>query len=103
MTEAHTAEIWDIKFHPGQSDSHLFTAGEDGRLLHWNTNVHRIPRDDTGFAVPTDASELDNLSITTMLATEQCSLGINTIDIDTKLLACGTDSGALMILAPAIL
>lgn len=97
--EAHTSELWQIKFHPGHSDQHLFTCGEDGRLLHWDTNARRMQRPSSEFMVPEDTN---NLAIHNLLSDDSSSLGINTIDCDAELLACGTDNQALMIFAPIV-
>jgi len=85
--EAHTSELWQIKFHPGHSDQHLFTCGEDGRLLHWDTNARRMQRPSSEFMVPEDTN---NLAIHNLLSDDSSSLGINTIDCDVRLPASVT-------------
>uniref|UniRef100_A0A674P233 Nucleoporin 43 n=1 Tax=Takifugu rubripes TaxID=31033 RepID=A0A674P233_TAKRU len=39
LMEAHSAEMWEVHFHPSNPD-HLFTCSEDGSLLHWETSSH---------------------------------------------------------------
>eukprot|EP00054_Salpingoeca_dolichothecata_P014505 m.82084 g.82084 ORF g.82084 m.82084 type:complete len:355 (+) comp21027_c0_seq1:78-1142(+) len=91
ITQAHSAELWEIKFHPRFQD-HMFTCSEDGQLLHWDTNPSRLDSR-TGFSI---APEGDNLSITNLIGSTT-SLGVNSIDSEAELLACGTDNEALVL------
>eukprot|EP00050_Salpingoeca_kvevrii_P022622 m.129262 g.129262 ORF g.129262 m.129262 type:complete len:345 (-) comp9766_c0_seq2:150-1184(-) len=89
LTQAHTAEVWEIQFHPLHTD-HLFTCSEDGALLHWDCNPSRYPRAG-GFSMSTDGT---NVSITNLLGVG--GLGVNSFDLDLDHLICGTDSEALI-------
>eukprot|EP00041_Stephanoeca_diplocostata_P004424 m.45005 g.45005 ORF g.45005 m.45005 type:complete len:368 (+) comp15106_c0_seq1:181-1284(+) len=92
ITTAHEAPVWAIRFHPGNPDV-LFTAGEDGSLLQWDTNVMRANRQH--FSVQGDINVVNLMGATK-------SLGINALDVETDLLACGSDSEALIVVAPSL-
>eukprot|EP00729_Bicosta_minor_P000748 gene748-4490_t len=79
--EPHTAEVWAVKYHPTLA-SHMFSASENGQLLHWFT--------EEGYADPT---------VVDILADKDC-LGVNCCDVEDELVACGTDRETLTIFSP---
>ncbi|EGD74435.1 hypothetical protein PTSG_05800 [Salpingoeca rosetta] len=54
--QAHTGPVWDISFAP-RNPHVLVTAGEDGSVLHWNTNPRQAAAR-TSFNISTDSGEL---------------------------------------------
>lgn len=90
LKQAHTAAIWDVQFHPVCTDN-IFTCGEDGWLLHWDTNPSRIG----GRGAFDLASDPSHMKITNLIGTS--SLGVNSLAVGVDHVACGTDNEALLI------
>mmetsp|Transcript_3620 Transcript_3620/g.11309 ORF Transcript_3620/g.11309 Transcript_3620/m.11309 type:complete len:385 (+) Transcript_3620:63-1217(+) len=99
-TAAHRAdvpEVWKVRFNPVRPD-HLFTAGEDGALVHWDTSggdgagLAPPPRVGRSFAIGGDV-DVKGL-------TEEC-LGINALDVEPELVAYGCDEEKLVVVVPA--
>lgn len=115
ITEAHTAEIWEVHFHPTNPD-HMFTCSEDGSLLHWETssgsdtplflqgrNSSMLSRSATAPAggqslvsawLNGDSSK-GRLETTHMLPSQ--TLSVNSVDVLGQCLVCGTDEEAVYI------
>ena len=85
--EAHTAEVWAVKYHP-TLENHMFSASENGSLLHWYTDSN------------TDHEFTDgDPTVVDILADKDC-LGVNCCDVEDELVACGTDRETLTIFNP---
>eukprot|EP00035_Acanthoeca_spectabilis_P022659 m.445006 g.445006 ORF g.445006 m.445006 type:complete len:370 (-) comp19176_c0_seq1:45-1154(-) len=86
-------EVWQVGFNPTRPD-HLFTAGEDGCLVHWDTAGGGVGTAGIGrsFAIGGDV-DLKYLS--------QDCLGINALDVEPELVAYGNDEEKLVIVVPA--
>ena len=80
--EAHTAEVWAVKYHPTHGN-HMFSASENGSLLHWYT----------------DEEFVDDETVVDILGDKDC-LGVNCCDVENELVACGTDRETLTIFMP---
>lgn len=93
ITEAHTAEVWRVGFHPRSPDL-LYTAGEDGRVIQWNTNPARRA-DKQRFSIDAD-------TLSTVQLSDDYTYGVNALDVEFELVAFGTDSEELVIAAPSI-
>ncbi|XP_077408006.1 nucleoporin Nup43 isoform X2 [Vanacampus margaritifer] len=117
LVEAHSAEMWEVHFHPANPD-HLFTCSEDGSLLHWETSS---PADMPSFlqggknnsmvsrsaAAPAGGnqslvntwlsgdSSKGRLETTHMLPSQ--TLSVNSLDVLGKCLVCGTDGEAIFV------
>ncbi|XP_071112729.1 nucleoporin Nup43-like [Haliotis cracherodii] len=108
LLEAHSATMWEVKFHPHNPD-HLFTCSDDGSVWHWDgTSVRGSAstssfvsglRGDSASSTGHISSWLNldsarqKLEITSLLPTR--SLPVNSLDIDRDTLLCGTDSETL--------
>ncbi|XP_060565440.1 nucleoporin Nup43-like [Ruditapes philippinarum] len=113
--EAHSAAIWEVKFHPTNPD-HLFTCSEDGSVWHWNASSVASLVTGTGagsgggslFSQGMPASGAGNVSITSPWLTLESgrqkldvksklnlTLPINTVDIISEVLLCGSDEEAV--------
>lgn len=113
--EAHSAAIWEVKFHPNNPD-HLFTCSEDGSVWHWNASSVATLVTGTGagsgggglFSQSTSGGEGGNLSVTSpwlMLESGRQKLDLsslldvtlpfNSIDIVAETLLCGSDEEAI--------
>ncbi|XP_037099978.1 nucleoporin Nup43 [Syngnathus acus] len=116
LMEAHSAEMWEVHFHPMNPD-HLFTCSEDGSLLHWETSASDMPtflqgaRNNSmvsrsamapagGNQSLIDAwlsgdSSKGRLETTHMLPSQ--TLSVNSLDILGQCLVCGTDGEAIFV------
>lgn len=118
LLEAHSAAMWEVKFHPTNPD-HLFTCSEDGSVWHWDGSSvsslvtgtgagsgggslfsqHQHPHPNgagsLGITSPWLALESgrQKMEITTLLPNQ--TLPVNSIDIETQTLLCGTDEEAI--------
>jgi WD40 repeat protein len=88
-------EVWQVRFNPVRPD-HLFTAGEDGGLVHWDTTTSGVGSNggigSRSFSIGGDVN-LTYLS--------QDCLGINALDVEPELVAYGNDEEKLVIVVPA--
>ncbi|KAI0237410.1 Nucleoporin Nup43 [Lamellibrachia satsuma] len=122
LLSAHTADMWEVKFHPSHPNS-LFTCSEDGSVWHWDgssinstplTTVSASNKDiSTRLGDTTRLGDMSrwgtNLSVTedtsVWLASEAMKhrvettdllagnlMPVNSIDIVNDTLLCGTDS-----------
>ncbi|XP_077596398.1 nucleoporin Nup43 isoform X1 [Stigmatopora nigra] len=117
LMEAHSAEMWEVHFHPTNPD-HLFTCSEDGSLLHWETSS---PSDMPSFlqggrnnsmvsrsamapaggnqslinAWLSGDSSKGRLETTHMLPSQ--TLAVNSLDVLGQCLVCGTDGEAIFV------
>ncbi|XP_055887410.1 nucleoporin Nup43-like isoform X2 [Biomphalaria glabrata] len=103
LLEAHTGAMWEVKFHP-HNPNHLFTCSDDGSLWHWDGSstdpvssfTGTKGKDSTrqGGAIVSPWLSLETsrhkLDISSLLPNK--SLPVNSLDIDTSTLLCGTDS-----------
>uniref|UniRef100_A0A3B3DY37 Nucleoporin 43 n=1 Tax=Oryzias melastigma TaxID=30732 RepID=A0A3B3DY37_ORYME len=110
LMEAHSAEMWEIHFHPTNPD-HLFTCSEDGSLLHWETASHsEMPsflQGGRNSAVnshgnrPLSSAWLSGdsgkgrLETTHMLPSQ--TMSVNSLDVIGQCLVCGTDGEAIFV------
>ncbi|KAJ3606609.1 hypothetical protein NHX12_026130 [Muraenolepis orangiensis] len=117
LMEAHTAEMWEVHFHPTNPD-HLFTCSEDGSLLHWETTSgSEMPTflqggpNTSGFSRGAVApagggqslisawlngdSSKGRLETTHMLPSQ--TLSVNSLDVLGQCLVCGTDGEAIFV------
>uniref|UniRef100_A0A3P9JJ22 Nucleoporin 43 n=1 Tax=Oryzias latipes TaxID=8090 RepID=A0A3P9JJ22_ORYLA len=112
LMEAHSAEMWEVRFHPTNPD-HLFTCSEDGSLLHWETASHsEMPsflqgksssvkrHSDENFVFLVSAwlcgdSGKGCLETTHMLPSQ--TMSVNSLDIIGQCLVCGTDGEAIFV------
>lgn len=118
LLEAHSAAMWEVKFHPANPD-HLFTCSEDGSVWHWDgssvsslvtgtgagsgggslfsqhQHAHPNGAGNLGITSPWLALESgrQKMEITTVLPNQ--TLPVNTIDIESETLLCGTDEEAI--------
>ncbi|XP_030638384.1 nucleoporin Nup43 [Chanos chanos] len=117
LTEAHSAEMWEVHFHPSNPD-HLFTCSEDGSLLHWESsansdtpsflqggrNTSIISRSAIAPAGGNQSlisawlagdSSKGRLETTHMLPSQ--TLSVNSLDVLGQCLVCGTDGEAIYV------
>ncbi|XP_004083832.1 nucleoporin Nup43 [Oryzias latipes] len=117
LMEAHSAEMWEVRFHPTNPD-HLFTCSEDGSLLHWETASHsEMPSflqggrnssvishgalTPAGGNRPLSSAWLCGdsgkgcLETTHMLPSQ--TMSVNSLDIIGQCLVCGTDGEAIFV------
>lgn len=119
LMEAHTAEMWEVHFHP-TNPNHLFTCSEDGSLLHWETTSGSEVssflqgsgnRDKSmlsrSAAAPAGGgqslisawlsgdSSKNRLETTHMLPSQ--TLSVNSLDVLGQCLVCGTDGEAIFV------
>lgn len=115
LMEAHSAEMWEVHFHPTNPD-HLFTCSEDGSLLHWETSSPDTPSFLQGgrnnsmsrsamapaggnqslvSAWLSGDSSKGRLETTHMLPSQ--TLSVNSLDILGQCLICGTDEEAIFV------
>ncbi|CAL8392663.1 unnamed protein product [Arctogadus glacialis] len=116
LMEAHTAEMWEVHFHPTNPD-HLFTCSEDGSLLHWemtsgsetasflqggrnNSVLSRSAVAPAGGGQSLSAwlcgdSSKGRLETTHMLPSQ--TLSVNSLDVLGQCLVCGTDGEAIFV------
>nr|XP_015803110.2 nucleoporin Nup43 isoform X2 [Nothobranchius furzeri] len=115
LMEAHSAEMWEVHFHPTNPD-HLFTCSEDGSLLHWETSSHSdmpsflqgsrnssvTSRSAMALAGGNQSlisawlngdSSKSRLETTHMLPSQ--TLSVNSLDVLGQCLVCGTDGEAI--------
>ncbi|XP_034018541.1 LOW QUALITY PROTEIN: nucleoporin Nup43 [Thalassophryne amazonica] len=117
LMETHSAEMWEVHFHPTNPD-HLFTCSEDGSLLHWETASHsdmpsflqgkkkwrmmsRSATAPAGGNSPLVSAWLcgdsskGRLETTHMLPSH--TLSVNSLDVLGQCLVCGTDGEAIFV------
>ncbi|KAJ8008973.1 hypothetical protein DPEC_G00083980 [Dallia pectoralis] len=117
LMEAHSAEMWEVHFHPSNPD-HLFSCSEDGSLLHWETSSNsdtpsflqggRNTSINSRSAIApaggnqslisawlTGDSGKGRLEATHMLPSQ--TLSVNSLDVLGQCLVCGTDGEAIYI------
>uniref|UniRef100_A0A3B5MK75 Nucleoporin 43 n=1 Tax=Xiphophorus couchianus TaxID=32473 RepID=A0A3B5MK75_9TELE len=117
LMEAHSAEMWEVHFHPTNPD-HLFTCSEDGSLLHWETsspsempsflqggrNSNMTSRSAMAPAGGNQSiisawlhgdSSKSRLETTHMLPSQ--TLSVNSLDVLGQCLVCGTDGEAIFV------
>lgn len=117
LMEAHSAEMWEVHFHPTNPD-HLFTCSEDGSLLHWETssnsdtpsflqsgrNTSITSRSAVAPAGGNQSlinswlsgdSNKGRLETTHMLPSQ--TLSVNSLDVLGQCLVCGTDGEAIYV------
>ncbi|KAI1897452.1 hypothetical protein AGOR_G00083430 [Albula goreensis] len=117
LMEAHSAEMWEVHFHPSNTD-HLFTCSEDGSLLHWENstnssvpsflqggrNTSVISRSAVALGSGNQSltsgwlsgdSSKGHLETTHMLPNQ--TLSVNSLDVLDQCLVCGTDGEAIYI------
>ncbi|KAM9840453.1 nucleoporin Nup43 [Aulostomus maculatus] len=117
LMEAHSAEMWEVHFHPSNPD-HLFTCSEDGSLLHWETSsqsdlpsflqggrnssmTSRSAMAPVGSnqslvnAWLSGDSSKSRLETTHMLPSQ--TLSVNSVDVLGQCLVCGTDGEAIFV------
>lgn len=113
LLEAHSSPMWEVKFHPISPD-HLFTCSEDGSVWHWDAS--NIPQSAAGTGAGSGGGSVftqhhqtstpsivspwlsidsgrNKMEITTLLPSQ--NLSVNTLDIESQTLICGTDEEAL--------
>lgn len=116
LMEAHSAEMWEVHFHPTNPD-HLFTCSEDGSLLHWETSHSDITsflqgsRNNSMMSHSAMAPAGGNQSLisawlsgdsskgrleTTHMLPSQ-TLSVNSLDVLGQYLVCGTDGEAIFV------
>ncbi|XP_005089321.1 nucleoporin Nup43 [Aplysia californica] len=105
LLEAHTGAMWEVKFHP-HNPHHLFTCSDDGSLWHWDGSAFSNEPMSTFFQGKGKESEMKDVGISSpWLSLETSrqkldiasllpnkSLPVNSLDIETSTLLCGTDS-----------
>uniref|UniRef100_A0A3P8UPX7 Nucleoporin 43 n=1 Tax=Cynoglossus semilaevis TaxID=244447 RepID=A0A3P8UPX7_CYNSE len=117
LMEAHSAEMWEVHFHPTNPD-HMFTCSEDGSLLHWETSsqsdlpsflqgnrnnsmISRSAMPSAGgnqsiiSAWLSGDSSKSRLETTHMLPSQ--TLSVNSLDVLGHYLVCGTDGEAIFV------
>ncbi|KAL4232719.1 Nucleoporin Nup43 [Mactra antiquata] len=120
LLEAHSAPMWEVKFHPSNPD-HLFTCSEDGSVLHWdgssvsslvtgtgagsgggslftqhsqqNSGSSNLGITSPWLAIESGRQKMD---ITTLLPNQ--TLPVNTIDILSQTLLAGSDEESIYML-----
>uniref|UniRef100_A0A3Q3FTZ5 Nucleoporin 43 n=1 Tax=Labrus bergylta TaxID=56723 RepID=A0A3Q3FTZ5_9LABR len=106
LMEAHSAEMWEVHFHPTNPD-HLFTCSEDGSLLHWEASSQsdmpsflqgkfclRLNQSLISAWLSGDSSK-GRLETTHMLPSQ--TLSVNSLDVLGQCLVCGTDGEAIFV------
>lgn len=117
LMEAHSAEMWEVHFHPTNPD-HLFTCSEDGSLLHWETSSHsEMPsflqggRNNSMMSRSAMAPAGGNQSLISAWLSGDSSKGrletshmlpsqtlsVNSLDVLEQCLVCGTDGEAIFV------
>ncbi|XP_028295031.1 nucleoporin Nup43 [Gouania willdenowi] len=118
LMEAHSAEMWEVHFHPTNPD-HLFTCSEDGSLLHWETSSHsdmpsllhegsrnsgvtsRSAMAPAGGNKSLISAWLSGDSSKSCLKTSHMlpsqTLSVNSLDVLGQCLVCGTDGEAIFV------
>uniref|UniRef100_UPI00398E4C0B nucleoporin Nup43 n=1 Tax=Pristiophorus japonicus TaxID=55135 RepID=UPI00398E4C0B len=117
LLEAHSAEMWEVHFHPSNPD-HVFTCSEDGSLWHWNASIINpeppsflqqgrrnfslnsgVPLADINQSVSSAWLAIDaakgRVDINNLLS--HYSLSVNSLDVVGEYLVCGTDAEAIYI------
>eukprot|EP00056_Hartaetosiga_gracilis_P006633 m.98431 g.98431 ORF g.98431 m.98431 type:complete len:268 (+) comp12519_c1_seq2:440-1243(+) len=89
--QPHTAPVWDISF--SKENPHiLFTAGEDGQVLHWNTNVTQATTKTT-FSITNNSDEMTVTDINTSTPS------VNSIATADGIVVCGNDECDISVIA----
>eukprot|EP00794_Sanderia_malayensis_P000265 gene265-888_t len=110
LLEAHDNEVWEVKFHPSSPDN-LFTCSEDGSTWYWDgassslrgsegmqPKPSLLPTSDSTshtsawLYIDTNKHKLETYSLLPFNR-----LPVNSIDIDTNALICGTDGEAIIV------
>ncbi|XP_059175017.1 nucleoporin Nup43-like [Physella acuta] len=104
LLEAHTGAMWEVKFHPN-NPNHLFTCSNDGSLWHWDGSS--FSADSIPSYLPGKGKDISKMAgvISPWLSLETSrhkldiasllpnkSLPVNSMDIESSTLLCGTDS-----------
>ncbi|EDO33534.1 predicted protein [Nematostella vectensis] len=114
LLEGHSAEVWEVKFHPQKAD-HLFTCSEDGSVWQWDgtsmsapsghSTLHGITSNTLNLTSAADTSVSPWLSVDatkhrmetySLLADNR--LSINCLDIESRHLLCGSDCEAIFVI-----
>ena len=109
LLDAHSADMWEVKFHPTHPDN-LFSCSEDCQVWHWDgTGMNKgqagfqsvsmslskqVNQNYTSPWLVSDAAK-HNLDITNLLSCN--TMPANSIDILDNTLVCGTDGEAIYV------
>ncbi|XP_032877735.1 nucleoporin Nup43 [Amblyraja radiata] len=114
VLDAHSAEMWEIHFHPSNPD-HVFTCSEDGTLWHWNASVVNSEKPsylqgNRSFMLNNSKVDLNQSVSSAWVASDitkgkvdaknllsDYSLSVNSLDVVGEHLVCGTDAEAIYI------
>lgn len=98
--------VWDVKFHP-RYPNNLFTCSQDSSLWHWDATGAQMNTTVGGAPQATRHSELTNspwlggavaqekVEVSNYLSANR--LPVNSLDIESKHLLCGSDSEAIFV------
>ncbi|XP_056015542.1 nucleoporin Nup43-like isoform X2 [Ostrea edulis] len=117
LLEAHNGPMWEVKFHKTNSN-HLFTCSEDGAVWHWDASLvgssHMVQTQFTGagsgganfslnpsfqFGGSENVNKWlcsDNKKMEINSLIDDNILPVNSVDIESQTLICGTDSESLI-------
>jgi len=115
MIDAHDSEVWEVKFHSLYPDN-MFTCSEDGSAWYWDgtsistasstivrggalplpnmESIHSEPQQAMSPWLLVDTNK-DMLETYSLLPVN--NLPVNSLDVDSKSLVCGTDGEAIII------
>jgi nuclear pore complex protein Nup43 len=121
LLQGHSSPVWDIKFHPSQPD-HLFTCADEGKVLHWDAASvveganktkglvgslgtsrvgplsmapsHGVNSQSPWIASGTTGDKKSNI-VTSTLLPSYFNMSVNSMDIESDILICGTDAEAI--------
>nr|XP_022286643.1 nucleoporin Nup43-like [Crassostrea virginica]XP_022289744.1 nucleoporin Nup43-like [Crassostrea virginica] len=119
LLEAHAGPVWEVKFHKTNSD-HLFTCSEDGAVWHWDSSLvganHMVQTQITGTGAGSGGANFSmnpsfqfggsetlnkwlspdsgKMEINSLI--DDNILPVNSIDIESQTLLCGTDSESII-------
>ncbi|XP_028413441.1 nucleoporin Nup43-like [Dendronephthya gigantea] len=115
LLEAHSAEIWEVKFYTSNPD-HLFTCSQDGAVWQWNgssmktpsLNISRILKpnapdvedgvDSSNTPTPWLSADASKHKIETFSLLPYNRSAVNSLDVTGQNLVCGTDGEAVYVL-----
>jgi len=92
--DVHNGPIWELAFDP-QYPSHLFSAGNDGRLFYWNASSVKLIGERfsiSPWSLPSDELH-EQLKVTNLLP--QNTMPINSLDIAGGAVLAGIDNEAV--------
>lgn len=119
LLEAHNGPVWEVKFHKTNSD-HLFTCSEDGAVWHWDSSLvgasHMVQTQITGTGAGSGGANFsvnpsfqfggsetlnkwlspDNSKMEINSLIDDNILPVNSVDIESQTLLCGTDSESII-------